>query len=155
MFCATLFIEGSGIYSAPQNTGRIDLIGISLFSIVQLGVKKQYMRSNLIVGTHSFFDNTLCVEHTTCFSSTKRITNVVERRLGMPSGQVHRNLARKRDVCWTPLTGHIRKPDVEMLSYLSLYLVDGDRLFGFFLQNVTEEQFHDLFGHFTSAQGRE
>ena len=45
----------------------------------------------------------------------------------MAPGQVHRHLARERNVGTAALGGHVREPDPKMFSYLLLNLGDGYR----------------------------
>src|SRR5580693_671883 len=87
--------------------------------------------------------------------SAKCVSDFIQGRFRMTTGEVHRDLAWKRDVGRPALTRHIRKADIKMLGDLLLDLIDGDNLLRFLLQNIPQELLHSVARNLAAAQGNE
>jgi hypothetical protein len=95
------------------------------------------------------------VEDSSVIPAAECVADLVQRRLGMFARQVHGHLSRESDVGRTPLTGHIREADIEMLGHFPLDLIDRDDFFGFFLEDIPKEVLYDLFGYLPATQRSE
>jgi hypothetical protein len=120
-----------------------------------LTIEQKDQLPDLILFSHAIFDGFAGVQHRTVIAATERISNLVERSLGMTPRQIHRHLARKRDVRRTPLTGHVSQPNVKVLGNFPLDLVNGYRFLRFLLKNVAQQVFNRISRNLASAQGCE
>jgi len=81
------------------------------------------------------------------------VSNFMQGGFGVAPSQIHRHLARECNIRRAPFAGHIRESNIKLFGHLLLNLIDGNRLLGFFSQNIPKKLFYRLSGTLSAIQG--
>jgi hypothetical protein len=79
-------------------------------------------------------------------------SNFMQGGFSVAPSQIHRHLARECNIRRAPFAGHIRESNIKMFGHLLLNLIDGNRLLGFFPQNIPEKLFYRFAGTLSAMQ---
>ena len=80
------------------------------------------------------------------------VSNFMQGGFGMAPNQIHRHLTRESNIRGAPFAGHIREPNIKMSGHLLLNLIDGNRLLGFFPQDIPEKLFYRFARNLSATQ---
>jgi hypothetical protein len=120
---------------------------------VELGIEPPNRLADLVLFLHAHRDSFASVQHRSMIPTPEGFSNFMQRGFGVTPSQIHRHLARECNIRGAPFTGHIRESNIKLFGHLLLNLIDGNRLLGFFSQNIPKKLFYRLSGTLSAIQG--
>src|SRR5256886_2402766 len=109
---------------------------------VELCIEHHDRLADLILFLHARRDSFASVQHRSMIPTPEGVSNFMQGGFGVTPSQIHRHLARKCNIRRAPFAGHIRESNIKLFGHLLLNLINGNRLLGFFLQNIPEKLFY-------------
>ena len=103
--------------------------------------------ADLILFLHAHRDSFTSVQNCSVIPAAEGFSNLLEGGLCVAPSQIHRHLAREYNIRGASFAGHIRESNFKMFGHLLLNLIDGNRLPGFFPQNIPKKLFYRFAGN--------
>jgi hypothetical protein len=119
---------------------------------VELCIEPHNRLADLILFLHAHRDSFASVQHCSVIPAPEDFSNLMQGGLRVVPSQIHRHLARECNIRGAPFARHIRKSNIKMFGHLLLNLIDGNRLLGFFPQNIAKKLFYRFAGTLSAIQ---